>query len=831
MTTKVRYTQPLFRVLPGSYTVATVPGVDSVLIRRDGVACDIFADSAGAALDNPIPLRVAPGEAGLSTLGELVLYLEAGNGYDGVATVGGSVSVFVLGDISPDPHDVVATPDAGDAGYDVVILAGQSNMRGGNFGPIDTVRYDAADPRVWQWPAFGADVGLLETATEPLSHPGSGSVGIGPGLSFAKWYAGWVAPNRRVLLVPAAVSSTALVGAGAAWNVETTGPTSLFAQAVSAARAAMAAAAPNARVSAVLWSQGETDALGGSVPVAGYQAALDALIDAFQAAFPGSLFVLAQMAPDFISAHPPYAGQVDGIHIDTPRRKVGTGFAYGPTVATVDGTHYTAAAQREIGRRLFAALARARLNVLGTPPVATATVSLVQSGTSILLTWDQPLGRVTDFVVQHRPLGAGAWTTLARPSPDIDAAATIAGTTNGESYEVRVFTLNEAGTSAASAATIATVSIPAQVVGLAAGSPTSTTVPLTWTATPEAATYLVEYKAASSGTWGSAPSVTTNAATVSLLGPLTAYDFRVSALNGAGTGAASTTVTATTAPVAPLVDTVGVAAARGYSVRRLRAAYAGSALRVRRSSDDTESDVGFIAGGDLDATALLSFCGAGDGYVVTIYDQSGNGLDLTQPITTKQAKLVTTGVLHTLNGRPVLLFDGVDDIYTDASPGMWAAGEASVLAVAKVNLPLFASGRLVAESRSSTTNGNYSPFAENGTLGFLRCVVISDAFANIFIGQSAAPSVIDQLHSMSWVDTGALASCFVDGSAAYTPAAYSRATVTVTLDRFSIGGNRRAADEDFAAMSLSEMVVFYEALDATARQTGEVNQQPYFSTP
>ena len=46
-----------------------------------------------------------------------------------------------------------------------------------------------------------------------------------------------------------------------------------------------------------------------------------------------------------------------------------------------------------------------------------------------------------------------------------------------------------------------------------------------------------------------------------------------------------------------------------YSLRKLRSAYIGSAVRVRRSSDNTEQDIGFTTEGELDTTSLLSFVG------------------------------------------------------------------------------------------------------------------------------------------------------------------------------------------------------------------------------
>ena len=44
-----------------------------------------------------------------------------------------------------------------------------------------------------------------------------------------------------------------------------------------------------------------------------------------------------------------------------------------------------------------------------------------------------------------------------------------------------------------------------------------------------------------------------------------------------------------------------------YSLRKVKSDYDESAIRVRRSSDDTEQDIGFDANGDLDTAALTTF--------------------------------------------------------------------------------------------------------------------------------------------------------------------------------------------------------------------------------
>jgi hypothetical protein len=61
-------------------------------------------------------------------------------------------------------------------------------------------------------------------------------------------------------------------------------------------------------------------------------------------------------------------------------------------------------------------------------------------------------------------------------------------------------------------------------------------------------------------------------------------------------------------PYIGLLDTYSGATA-AYSLRKLKAAYTGFAVRVRRSSDNTTLDVGFDANGNLDTTSLLSFVG------------------------------------------------------------------------------------------------------------------------------------------------------------------------------------------------------------------------------
>jgi hypothetical protein len=102
-------------------------------------------------------------------------------------------------------------------------------------------------------------------------------------------------------------------------------------------------------------------------------------------------------------------------------------------------------------------------------------------------------------------------------------------------------------------------------------------------------------------------------------------------------------------------------AAGAYSVRLLRQGYSGAAMRVRRSSDNAETDIGFLDNGDLNTAALTAFCGAGDGFVATWYDQTTNGRNASQSTTTNQPQIVSSGSLITQNSKAAVQYDGSGD--------------------------------------------------------------------------------------------------------------------------------------------------------------------------
>jgi hypothetical protein len=91
--------------------------------------------------------------------------------------------------------------------------------------------------------------------------------------------------------------------------------------------------------------------------------------------------------------------------------------------------------------------------------------------------------------------------------------------------------------------------------------------------------------------------------------------------------------------------------------------YSGPCMRIRRSGDNAETDIGFD-GIDLNRDAIANFCSPGDGFVKTWYDQSGNGKDGTQSTTALQPKIydASTGVIVDANGVPRLSLLGSENL-------------------------------------------------------------------------------------------------------------------------------------------------------------------------
>lgn len=194
-----------------------------------------------------------------------------------------------------------------------------------------------------------------------------------------------------------------------------------------------------------------------------------------------------------------------------------------------------------------------------TAPAQVGTVVADAGDAQVGLAWTAPTNggsAIIDYLVEYKLNSEPTtWTTFA-DGTSTDITTTVTGLTNNLLYNFRISAINGVGTGTASSTVSATPTAPA-----APGAPTgltptpgNTQVGLSWTAPSSNGSaitdYIIEYKLNVSGSWttfvdGTSTSTST---TVTGLTNDALYNFRVSAVNGIGTGAASSAANAT--PVA-----------------------------------------------------------------------------------------------------------------------------------------------------------------------------------------------------------------------------------------------------------------------------------------
>ena len=123
-----------------------------------------------------------------------------------------------------------------------------------------------------------------------------------------------------------------------------------------------------------------------------------------------------------------------------------------------------------------------------------------------------------------------------------------------------------------------------------------------------------------------------------------------------------------------------------FSMRKVGAGYNGPCLNAIRTTDGAQQDIGFASNGMLDGAAAAAFAGAGQLFVATWYDQSGNGRNAAQPANASRPRLVFT------SGVPYLSFphSGSTFVYlqTAAATGLTLAGDFTVGVVCQLNSDL-----------------------------------------------------------------------------------------------------------------------------------------------
>ncbi|AWG01182.1 hypothetical protein DZF92_04585 [Clavibacter michiganensis subsp. insidiosus] len=356
-----------------------------------------------------------------------------------------------------------------DAGYDVVVILGQSNAQGAAVDFTRALEPDVDPRRVYQYGATAKDnprpgAGQIMPASDPLIHrwtqtntDGSAKLTKGPGLPFARKYAPTLDRGRRLLLVPAAYSGTGFnkTNHGSEmsthWRPNDLTGVNLYESAIAQTKAALLAAGPGARLVAAIWVQGETDEV--TAPAA-YRDYLLALIDGLRTRLsaPQLPFLIGGMVPEGVAAVPGRA-LIDGVHREIPSLRPYTSFSAGPSGKFIDsGLHYSAAGQEDLGAALFAGLSAARANVPNPPAQVTTLTAGAPGSAAVPLSWSAA-ARATSYFVERKATSASTWMPVAETT---STSITVVGLTPQTAYDFRVKSSNTGGTAAPSSTVSAT---------------------------------------------------------------------------------------------------------------------------------------------------------------------------------------------------------------------------------------------------------------------------------------------------------------------------------------------------------------------------------------
>jgi len=254
-----------------------------------------------------------------------------------------------------------------------------------------------------------------------------------------------------------------------------------------------------------------------------------------------------------------------------------------------------------------------------------------------------------------------------------------------------------------------------------------------------------------------------------------------------------------------------------YSTRKLLTAYAGSALKVQRASDNAQQDIGFSSG-VLDIASLATFCSGTTGRVITWYDQNG-GTNLTQATFANAPIIYQSGATNFINTtRPALL-------YAAATPTYFT----NALSANPSN-NLFQNA-VVAASLATTqciTGPNLSSGLEWRMNASGAMELLSSGASSIATSTAGATANVASVVEASF--DGTTYAFWIDGTAKGTG---SNAT-SFTARTLNLGvQDSDSTKDDGMTGSIGEYVAYdtVGALSSGTRTSIEANQKTYWGTP
>jgi hypothetical protein len=246
----------------------------------------------------------------------------------------------------------------------------------------------------------------------------------------------------------------------------------------------------------------------------------------------------------------------------------------------------------------------------------------------------------------------------------------------------------------------------------------------------------------------------------------------------------------------PVLDAIFVLdvyinAAAAYSLRKLSSTYLGFAVRVRRSSDNTEQNIEF-SGTQLNVSELLAFCGAGDGFVTTWYDQSGNGRNATQETAANQPQIVSSGNVILENGIPTVSFTSTTKRLQTVDQSLFFSDCTISYVARSISAPSLAPLTFGYGNQSQTSQNRYLGPLNN----FLAFVVFGSDYVSTI---SAVGDISLALYSSNYVMDSNLATVFKNNNfESGNPGTLGTVTTFAKFGINSIAGRNESATINFS---------------------------------
>lgn len=272
----------------------------------------------------------------------------------------------------------------------------------------------------------------------------------------------------------------------------------------------------------------------------------------------------------------------------------------------------------------------------------------------------------------------------------------------------------------------------------------------------------------------------------------------------------------------------GITSVGAYSVRKLRSAYNGFAINLRRSNDNATTDVSFdsqlvISGSSIVSAGgdLATWAGANTLFVTTLYDQSGFGFNLSQATAGSQLQFILNVI--SINNKPTLRNTGGNrNIFGAGSSLFNAPHNNSIFLVYGQNIASTNIFQIVDQ-----TSGLM--LLRAGSLSSFRLAIRYYNTSNALALQSSSGSgVTTSYNQEGWVATNSALLTTTTyqntNKLATDTSAGAWSNTSVVTPRYLLGtGSGFSGD-------VSELIIFSDALTISEAQSINISQKNYFHT-